>query len=439
MKSLKMKLIIYLATVLTITCSVLGYILYYTASKAIHRVAVNAPHQELLASLSSIRTGILLASFIILVIGLALVGIISGVLVKGLIQVKNHLNLMSNGDFTANFESHFLKVNDEIGDIARAMHNLQKSLRSMVLEISLSAKELVESSQLLMSVIQSASANIEEISASTEQMSAGFDTISTSTKEIEAASNKIALSLSDLNLQAEDGARTAKEVEERAEALDKRANNDREEAAAVVEGIEKRVVQAILEAKVVQEISKLAEGISGIAKQTNLLALNAAIEAARAGEQGRGFSVVADEVKKLAAESSETVVTIQRLTSQLEKTISDLVSGSKELLEFLTENVSEDYDTFVQMGHQYKLDANAFHNFSEQSSDMSGHVLKTLNDVNGSIQAVAVTMAQSAVGAKQIAASTEHTTRSLSTVSGSSEKLLNLADKLNSLVVRFKV
>ncbi|HKL78060.1 MAG TPA: methyl-accepting chemotaxis protein, partial [Gammaproteobacteria bacterium] len=73
----------------------------------------------------------------------------------------------------------------------------------------------------------------------------------------------------------------------------------------------------------VRGLSDVLEDIKSISKQTDVLALNASIEAANAGEAGKGFAVVAEEVRSMAARTTESTEVIEQRIEQLQKQAQD--------------------------------------------------------------------------------------------------------------------
>lgn len=87
----------------------------------------------------------------------------------------------------------------------------------------------------------------------------------------------------------------------------------------------------------VGQTDQMVDFIRSIASQTNLLGLNAAIEAARVGEQGRGFSVVAEEIRKLALDSGNSIHGIAQALGQLKNGSGELSFKSSQLQKMIHE------------------------------------------------------------------------------------------------------
>ncbi len=77
----------------------------------------------------------------------------------------------------------------------------------------------------------------------------------------------------------------------------------------------------------INDMYSVLDLVGAIVKQTNLLGLNAAIEAARAGAYGRGFSIVAEEVRKLSADSSSSLKEISKVLDQIKASVSGITKG----------------------------------------------------------------------------------------------------------------
>lgn len=397
------------------------------------------PTEEVMAEtykMIYIFAGIGILAFIVFFLAVA---VISRSISRPVTQAANHLEQLANYDLNAEMPVKFQAYRGEIGLLTRSIDDTTRNLRNLVTEIDSAAADMASSSHELTATAESVSDDMQSVSASTQEISAGLQTVSASVEQVTASSEEMAGSLKQLASEAHSGADIARQIESQAQQVEQESRAASDMLHNLYQDINAKLSQSIEEARVVDQISLLAETIAGIAEQTNLLALNAAIEAARAGEHGRGFAVVAEEVRKLAENSSVTVGTIKTLTADVQKSIKNLVGHASEVLEFINDKVSKDYEMMVKIGQRYAQDANTFYSLTDKVSSMSQYVLESVNEVSCAIESVAVTINESARGSQEIANGAEHTSQSLSEVVEFATRLANNAEQLDLLVSRFKL
>lgn len=402
-------------------------------------VAVTAPKPEVLAGLIRLKMFVAMAAAVFIGMGVLLGLFIGRKIARPLKVTAKQAEIISQGDLTVEIPAEFMVMNDEVGILTRAFDNMLKNLRGMVQEISINSQDVAASSEELAAAGEDISASMEEIAASTQEISAGMQEVSAASEEINASGQDVSGFLAKVNDESRETHQNAQEIEQRAMAVQQGAEQAQHNAVHVYENIKGKILVAIDNARVVEQISGLAEDIAGIADQTNLLALNAAIEAARAGEQGRGFAVVAEEVRKLAENSSATVSQIHGLTKQVQDAITNLVNNTNELLSFINNDVVSDYSRMLDIGKQYKNDADTLSNLAETISSNVRQVMKAMVEIGRALESTTATIEETTAGTLEIARGSDTAARSAEEISLASGRLAQSAEKLNMLITKFKV
>ncbi len=142
------------------------------------------------------------------------------------------------------------------------------------------------------------------------------------------------------------------------------------------------------------QIVTVINTIEDIAFRTNILALNAAVEAARAGSAGKGFSVVADEVRNLAAKSAEAA---QNTNSLISRSIQDVKTGTEST--DLAVSAMKVVDGCIQSIESLMGEISAA---SIQQSEMIELVEKGIKEISVAVQANSTAVEKSAAVSKEL-------------------------------------
>ena len=332
-----------------------------------------------------------------------------------------------------------IDTKDEIGSLAKALNKAITNLKTLIGEISESATDISATSEELSATTEEISAKMETINESVRQVSLGAEQLSATTEEVNATTEDIANNVADVTVRANEGNVIASDIEIKAKQVSKNAVNSASTSSKLYLEKQESILKAIEEGRVVDEVKIMADEIGTIASQTNLLALNAAIEAARAGEQGKGFAVVADEVRKLAEQSSITVKRIQEVTGKVQQAFQNLSINAQDVLIYMDNNVKPDYELFVDTSKHYGEDAIVFKNLSSDIGASMNIVNETVSEIKKAIENVSATAEESVASSEEILASVNESAMAIQEITTASQNQAILAEKLNSMVQKFKL
>ncbi|NFO11003.1 methyl-accepting chemotaxis protein [Clostridium botulinum] len=399
-----------------------------------------------LISEKELNQNMIQTNILFLCIAVIMVLAISIIIIKNVRKITNpieesakYLEEIGKGNFIIEINNKYLERPDEIGIIINGIQDMKNALVNLIYKIKDESTSIENEVDNVIEDVNVLNTNLEDISAATEELTASVEETAATTDEMALTSKEIEKAIISIANKSKEGADNAKEISKRANITKENVVISKNKANDIFITTKGKLEEAIESSNVVNQINILSDSIMKITEQTNLLALNAAIEAARAGESGKGFSVVAEEIRKLAEQSKQTVLEIQDVTGKVTGSVNNLSGSANELLKFVSTDIDEDYKTMLKVADLYNEDAKAVGYIVTEFNDIAQELMYAMKNIMQSIEEVSQASEQGAIGTAGIANRTcEVNNKSVEVVQEVSKTKEHI-DKLREEISKFRI
>lgn len=404
------------------------------------KLVLTVPRSELFADTQKMTLQIAIAIVVTLILVIAIASITGSQMAKPIRQITKIIQNMA----VLNFErteggDKLCKLKDETGEMARAVRQMRKELRTIVNLIGSSCSTLNSNIDNLLQASGNVNNMTEHNSAVTEELFATMTQTSDSTDRIKDTVIRLQQNAQSIKRLSDDSQKLSRDLMVDAENLSDNTLTATNQTQSMYEQVKKDTDIAIEHSKAVERISQLTEAISGISEQTNLLALNASIEAARAGEAGRGFSVVATEISSLAGQTNQTVESINSMVGEVYTAVSDMVKCLNTLMNFINTKILPDYDSFNSVAQKYQRDTSAMDNGMHQVNEALVELVGALDEISGTVTDINDMVRESSQGIHKIAEETSGMAEETGNNSRLAAESRDTIQELYSIVGQFKM
>lgn len=415
-----------------------AYSMYYDTVPGVDwKVIIRVPQSTLNAPITQLVQILMLVCVVAIVIAIIAILLQVNKISGSIRHVQKFAGTLAEGDFS--IPQMKVRSADELGQMSKSLNVMYENNKDVLLNISEHAVKINDSSANLNHAADELLTQFENITTLISSVNEAMMSASAATQEVNASSEEVTSSVNVLAEETEKSRQMSEEIKKRAHSIEESSKASYDYALKLSGQYEANLKKSIENAQVVESIGKMAEVISGIAKQIDLLSLNASIEAARAGEQGRGFAVVAAEIGKMAGDTAKVVGEIQQTIEEVKQAFALLTEDSSSLIKFLKETVSPDYDSFVEVGRQYGVDAVAIEENAQKMSQMAAGIESIMSEVANAVQNIAESAQNTADSSGQIMGTMQEVSGVVKEVSEMAGEQEAIAGDLNEVVGKFKL